>query len=90
MKASGLYWRGLSNAAKVAPRHNRVASPYLPQAFDGYTILQLSDLHVEMSEAAMQRVIELVGGVDYDLCILTGDYRAKSYGSYDCTLAGMS
>ena len=89
LMASGLYWRGLSNAAKVALRHNRVASPYLPQAFDGYTILQLSDLHVEMSEAAMQRVIELVGSVDYDLCILTGDYRAKTYGPYDGTLAGI-
>ena len=90
LMASGLYWRGLSNAAKVALRHNRVASPYLPQAFDGYTILQLSDLHVEMSEAAIQRVIGLVGSVDYDLCILTGDYRAKTYGPYDGTLAGMA
>ena len=90
LMASGLYWRGLSKAAKVALRHSRVASLYLPQAFDGYTILQLSDLHVEMSEAAMQRVIGLVGSVDYDLCILTGDYRAKTYGPYDGTLAGMA
>jgi uncharacterized protein len=88
--ASGLYWRGLRNAAKVALRHNRVTSPHLPQAFDGYTILQLSDLHVEMSEAAMQRVTALVGGTNYDLCILTGDYRAKTHGPYDATLAGMA
>ena len=35
----------------------------------------LSDLHVEMSETAMERVVELSRGVDYDLCVLTGDYR---------------
>ena len=28
--------------------------------------------------------------LDYDLCILTGDYRAKTYGPYDATLVGMA
>jgi len=90
LMASGLYWRGASNAAKVELRHNRIVSQHLPQAFDGYTILQLSDLHVEMSEAAMRRVIKLVKGLKYDLCVLTGDYRGDTYGRYDTTLAGMA
>jgi predicted MPP superfamily phosphohydrolase len=88
--AMGLYWRGLNNAAKVEMKHNRIALPHLPAAFDGFTILQLSDLHVEMSEAAMERVIDLLGEVRYDLCVLTGDYRGKTWGSYDATLAGMA
>lgn len=90
LMASGLYWRGAGNAAKVELRHNRIVSPHLPQAFDGVTILQLSDLHVEMSEAAMRRVIALVGGLTYDLCVLTGDYRGDTFGRYDTTLAGMA
>jgi predicted MPP superfamily phosphohydrolase len=90
LMGSGLYWRGASNAAKVELRHNRIVSPHLPLAFDGYTILQLSDLHVDMSEAAMQRVIELVTGLRYDLCVLTGDYRGMTYGPYAATLAGMA
>lgn len=88
--ATGLYWRGVSNAAKVEVRHNRIASPHLPAAFDGFTILQLSDLHVEMSEAAMRRVIAHLKGLKYDLCVLTGDYRGDTYGRYDTTLAGMA
>jgi predicted MPP superfamily phosphohydrolase len=88
--ATGLYWRGASNAGKVELRHNRIVSQHLPQAFDGYTILQLSDLHVEMSEAAMRRVMKLVRGLKYDLCVLTGDYRGDTYGRYDTTLAGMA
>ena len=90
LMASGLYWRGAGNAAKVELRHNRIVSPHLPQAFDGFTILQLSDLHVEMSEAAMRRVIALVRGLHYDLCVLTGDYRGDTFGRYDTTLAGMA
>lgn len=90
LMASGLYWRGVANAAKVEVRHNRIDSPHLPESFDGFTILQLSDLHVDMSEAAMDRVIGLLKGIDYDLCVLTGDYRGKTYGPYAATLAGMA
>jgi uncharacterized protein len=90
LMASGLYWRGVNNSAKVEMRHNRITSPHLPKAFDGFTILQLSDLHVEMSEAAMARVAELLNRVTYDLCVLTGDYRGKTYGPYAATLAGMA
>ena len=58
--ATGLYRRGIHNAAEVGIRHNRIDSPNLPKAFDGFTIVQLSDLHVEMSEAGMERVIALL------------------------------
>jgi predicted MPP superfamily phosphohydrolase len=89
LMATGMYWRGAGNAAKVELRHNVIVSPHVPPAFDGYTILQLSDLHVEMSEGAMRQVIALLKGVAYDLCVLTGDYRGDTYGRYDTTLAGM-
>jgi uncharacterized protein len=47
-------------------------SRFLPKAFDGFTILQLSDLHVEMSEAAMMRLAAMLPDIDYDICVLTG------------------
>jgi uncharacterized protein len=90
LMATGLYWRGISNAAKVDIRHNQIDSPFLPKAFDGFTIVQLSDLHVEMSEAAMERVVDLLEEARYDVCVLTGDYRGRSCGPYDTTLAGMA
>jgi len=90
LMATGLYWRGLSNAAKVELRHNLIRAPHLPEAFDGFTILQISDPHIEVSEAAMERMILLLDDVRYDICILTGDYRAKTWGPYDAALAGMS
>jgi uncharacterized protein len=90
LMATGLYWRGLSNAAKVELRENLIVSPRLPQAFDGFTILQLSDLHVEMSEAAMDRVVALLEGTSYDLCVLTGDYRAKTWGPHEAAMSGVA
>jgi predicted MPP superfamily phosphohydrolase len=62
----------------------------LPPAFDGFTILHISDLHVDMNEVAMQHLIELVGGLRYDLCVLTGDYRGKTSGPFEATLDGLA
>lgn len=90
LMASGLYWRGARNAAKVQLRQNRIESPLLPPSFAGFTILQISDLHVEMSEAAMARVLELLRGLAYDITVLTGDYRAKTFGPYAEALAGVT
>jgi len=62
----------------------------IPAAFDGYEILHLSDLHADMSAAALRRVAERVQGLHYDVCVLTGDYRALTYGPYHPALAGLA
>jgi predicted MPP superfamily phosphohydrolase len=90
LKITGLYWRGRRNAARVAVRQNRVMAKALPQAFDGFTILHLSDLHCEMSVRAMRRVGELVGDLRYDLCVLTGDFRAETFGPFEAALASVA
>ena len=87
---SGLYWRGRRNAAKVIVRRNVITFPDLPRAFHGFTILHLSDLHADGSDPAMQRVLQLVEDLDYDICCLTGDYRGGTTGSYEPALHGMT
>jgi uncharacterized protein len=82
LRASGTYRRGLANAAKVQLRRNVVRLARLPSAFHAFTILHLSDLHGDLSGAAMLRAAELASGLDYDVCVLTGDYRGRTYG--DC------
>src|SRR5262245_2354834 len=76
----GLYWRGLRNAKDVQLRHNYIRSSALPSAFDGFTLLQISDLHADMNEDAMERVATLVRDISYDICVLTGDYRGQTFG----------
>ncbi len=38
----------------------------------------------------MDRVIELVSDLDYDICVLTGDFRAKTFGPFDAALDGVA
>jgi predicted MPP superfamily phosphohydrolase len=43
-----------------------------------------------MNQRAMSRLAELVRGLQYDICVLTGDFRGKTFGSYDVALKGMA
>jgi len=90
LKLTGLYWRGRRNTGSILVKRNDVMFKELPPLFDGFTILHLSDMHVDMNEAAMQRLIELVGDLRYDLCVLTGDYRGKNLGPFEATLTGVA
>lgn len=89
LRLTGLYRRGVRNAGEVQLRHNTIRAPALPPALAGFTLLHLSDLHADMSGPAMDRVIELVAGLDYDLCVLTGDYRASTFGPFAAALAAV-
>jgi uncharacterized protein len=90
LKLTGLYGRGCRNAAQIEVRHNHIRLPKIPKAFDGFVILHLSDLHVDMSQGAMEHLRGILQEVKYDLCAFTGDYRGKSFGPYEETLLGMA
>src|ERR1700733_14797523 len=89
LRLSGTYWRGRSNAAKVRLRNNEVFSERLPPQFDGFTILHIRDFHPDMSADALTEAARLVSGLQYDLCVLTGDYRGRTYGEFHSTLREM-
>lgn len=89
LKISGLYWRGKKNTFKFQVVDNEISLSGLPQDFDGYKILHLSDLHVDMNINVTKKLAEHVKNIDYDLCVLTGDYRAQTFGNIDGALHGM-
>ena len=80
MRLVGVHGRARRNARTLATVHHTVPLPGLPEAFDGYRILHLSDLHIDVSEATAHAIIAAVREVDYDLCVLTGDYRFRTSG----------
>jgi predicted MPP superfamily phosphohydrolase len=86
LKLTGLYWRARRNAESIVVRRDHLRFAELPPAFDGFTILHISDLHADMNEVAMGNLIQLVGGMQYDLCVLTGDYRGKTFGPFESAL----
>jgi predicted MPP superfamily phosphohydrolase len=85
----GLYQRGLRNAAALQIRHNDVIIPQLPEAFDGFTLLQLSDLHLDMHDSYPFALIERLQQVKYDVCVMTGDFRAKTYGAHEAAIEAL-
>jgi predicted MPP superfamily phosphohydrolase len=90
LKLSGLYWRGQRNAARLRLNRNKIAFPNLPPAFENFVILHISDMHVDISEPAMNHLIELARDLDYDLCVMTGDFRGGTFGSFEATLEGLA
>jgi uncharacterized protein len=36
------------------------------------------------------RLAAILPNIEYDLCVLTGDYRAQTFGAYEPALAGMA
>jgi predicted MPP superfamily phosphohydrolase len=90
LKSTGLYWRGVRNSARIRLVHNQLLFKTLPRLFDGFTILHISDLHVDMNPGAMRRLAELLPDLDYDVCVLTGDYRGPAYGDFETALQGLA
>ncbi len=90
LRLSGLYWRGRRNTLDIRVRDNEVLIAGLPKAFDGFRILHMSDLHADLNPPAMSALAERVAGLEYDLCVLTGDYRAQTFGPFDAALSQMA
>jgi uncharacterized protein len=90
LRLAGLYGRGLRNAERVELRNNDVKLGQLPPSFEGFSILHISDMHADMNQRAMSRLIELVDGMRYDICVLTGDFRGKTFGPFDAALEGVA
>ena len=90
LKATGLYWRARQNAERILVKRNDMRFKTLPPLFEGFTILHISDLHVDINEVAMNRLIELVGSMQYDVCVLTGDYRGRTFGPFQPALDGVA
>ncbi len=89
LRATMLHGRGQRNALSLAVRHNGITLPRLPAAFEGFRILHLSDLHLDMLDGLTHALVERVRGIDHDVCVLTGDYRARTTGSVDGALEGL-
>lgn len=89
LNISGLKRRARRNAADIELRHHDVYLAQLPEAFDGFTILHLSDMHIDLSEHITDALIHRIQPLRYDICVLTGDYRAQTRGPYEKTISEM-
>ncbi len=84
-----LHRRGRRNALQIRLHHNDINVPDLPKSFAGLRILHLSDLHLDMNPDFPGVLSERVRDVDYDICVITGDFRFLTHGPIDAAMSAM-
>jgi len=89
LKITKLSERGKANVLDFQVRHNRLVLPHLPEIFDGYTLLQLSDLHLDSLEKFPDHLAEKISDLEYDICVLTGDYLFLTHGPHEKAMNGL-
>ena len=81
-KASGLYPLAHRNYLRLAATGREQPLPRLPSEFDGFRVLHLSDLHLDLEPALVDALVPVLRGVRADICVLTGDYRNHTIGDW--------
>ncbi|MDR0314567.1 MAG: hypothetical protein LBH71_01280, partial [Oscillospiraceae bacterium] len=51
-----------------------VTDANIPEAFDGFKILQISDLYESEWGFEQERLVKFINSIDYDIIVMTGDY----------------
>jgi predicted MPP superfamily phosphohydrolase len=90
LKLTGFYSRGHKNTERIQVRHNIIELPGLSAQFDGFTMLHITDMHADMNPGPLQRLIEILPGLRYDICVMTGDFRGQTFGPFEAALNGLA
>ena len=89
LKATFLLGKARRNALDVRVAAHELVIPGLPRAFDGFTLLHMSDLHLDMNSEFPNVLAECIEPLEYDLCVLTGDYRYQTHGCWQAATDGI-
>ena len=76
LRAIGLHARALENVLALGLTEVDMPVRGLPGPFEGFSILHLSDLHVDQVPGLLERAAEEVRGAAVDLVVLTGDIQS--------------
>lgn len=79
-KVIGLYSRGEKNTLAVETTSTTFSFSSLPPAFDQFTILLLTDLHLDGLQGLTDQLIDKLKDIRVDLCLVGGDIRMNTYG----------
>jgi predicted MPP superfamily phosphohydrolase len=82
LKATGFFKYGYRNARDIQVRLKDISPKGLPEAYSGYRILHLSDLHLDGIEGLGKSIARIIAPLSYDLCVITGDFRSARHGEY--------
>ncbi len=89
LRCMGLLKRGMSNAMDYQVEETTVHFKNPPKNFRGFKILQLSDIHIDGILDRGERLREKISRIQFDLCVITGDFRFLTFYDYEKAMAGM-
>lgn len=83
LKIIGLYHLGHRNALAVRVNFQEIPCPDIPAAFDGFRLLHISDTHIDGNPELTEILIRLIEPLEYDVCVVTGDFREGTFEDYE-------
>lgn len=87
-RACGLQRIGYRQYLDIQVKDHDVPLAHLPDALDGFTILHLSDLHLDLDANFVAVLAKRLENAVYDLVVITGDFRNMTGGAIESALAG--
>ena len=87
---AGLAARARRNALAVRLTRRQLALPALPDALEGFRLLHVSDPHFGADAMLDDAIVASVAGVAHDLCVMTGDYRYRSFGPIETAIGNVA
>jgi predicted MPP superfamily phosphohydrolase len=86
LRLTPFHARGLRNALDLRLTELELRLPGLPQAFDGYRVLHVSDTHLDTLPAVADAAVPLLKGLEVDLLALTGDVHGMARHALDLSV----
>jgi len=89
LKLTPFYKKGCKNAQNIVLNKANLYFEDLPKDFEGYTILHMTDLHLDSLPEMDKKICEKINELKVDLCVLTGDYRKGTTGDFKKILGAL-
>ncbi len=82
----------LRSPGRLETAHQRIRLGRLPKAFEGFRIVQLSDLHISpfMSAEEIRRYVVIANQLKGDLVVLTGDFLTWDHAAEGAVVQALS
>lgn len=74
-KLFGLWKKGYREYLSPVVENHDFFIKDLPKEFDGFSILHLSDLHLDLDSNIVDVIKRTVAPLKYDICVITGDFN---------------
>lgn len=77
LRTTGLFGRGYRNYLDLRTQSRQQTLQGWPKGLDGFTILHLSDLHLDLDPALLPVILKALHKVSFDMAVITGDFLER-------------